>query len=233
MNTTTSTLVRPAVSIGTAAMARLGDAGLFRRGVPTQLGGDGGSIADVTATARELQRDDQAAAWIFRVQRHAIELLVHAENAGLREFLLPQWLQGERAGTVPLDANSHPLLATPVGNALRLYGQYRRVVNLQWIGFSVVVPVQVASAVEWVVVRGRRRPSARWHRPDAPVPAGQLQCVAHLRRCVLPHGRMAGRGIERSTGRAPRRGAGECRAHPDGLSQRSFCTSSAVTPGAR
>lgn len=154
MNTTTSTLVRPAVSIGTAAMARLGDAGLFRRGVPTQLGGDGGSIADVTATARELQRDDQAAAWIFRVQRHAIELLVHAENAGLREFLLPQWLQGERAGTVPLDANSHPLLATPVGNALRLYGQYRRVVNLQWIGFSVVVPVQVASAVEWVVVRG-------------------------------------------------------------------------------
>ena len=148
---------RPATLIGLEALSRMAGAGLLRRGVPVSMGGDGAPLQAVVAAARTLLAEDPAAAWIFRAQRHAIELLVHAENVALREFLLPQWLQGERAGTVPLDAASHALLATPVGHALCLHGQYRRVVNLQWVGFSVVVPVQVADAVEWVVVRGEEK----------------------------------------------------------------------------
>lgn len=148
---------RPTTLIGLEALKHLAGAGLLRLGVPVPLGGDGAPLQAVAAAARALLAEDPAAAWIFRAQRHAIELLVHAENVALREYLLPQWLQGERAGTVPLDAASHALLATPAGSALRLHGQYRRVVNLQWVGFSVVVPVQVADVVEWVVVRGEEQ----------------------------------------------------------------------------
>lgn len=154
MNTRRSNDQRPTPLIGQEALARLAGAGLLKCGVPASLGGDGGLPADVAAAARRLHAEDPAAAWIYRAQRHAIELLVQAENVALREFLLPQWLQGERAGSVPLDAATHALLAVPDGNALRLYGQYRRVVNLQGLGFSVVVPLQLGDGVEWAVVRG-------------------------------------------------------------------------------
>lgn len=118
------------------------------------MGGDGGSLEDVSDVAKVLMQTDLAAAWVYRAQRLSIELLIQSENAGLREHLLPQLLSGERAGTLPLGRNPRPLVGMELGNSLRLYGQYSAMTNLQWEGFSVAVPVQIADAVDWVMLRG-------------------------------------------------------------------------------
>ena len=145
---------RSAAAIGTHALQYLSGDGLLRLGVPVALGGVGGGPSAVGEAARRLLVRDPAAAWVYRAQRLAIELLVHANNIGLREHLLPQLLAGERAGTVPMPMEAHPLVAIEAGNAMRLYGQYSRVVNLQWVGFSVAVPIQAGATVEWALLRG-------------------------------------------------------------------------------
>ncbi len=154
MKTATLPRTRSAVVIGTAALESITAAGLLRLAVPEAMGGEGGSLAALASAARLLASRDPAAAWIFRAQRLAIELLVHADNVGLRDHLLPQLLAGDRAGTTPLSPSPHPLLAMEAGNAMRLFGQYPRVPNLQWAGFSVAVPVQLGDTVEWVMLRG-------------------------------------------------------------------------------
>ena len=136
------------------ALQYVSEGGLLRLGVPAGLGGVGGGPTAVGEAARSLLSRDPAAAWVYRAQRLAIEMLVHADNIGLRDHLLPQLLAGERAGTVPMPMDVQPLVSIEAGNAMRLYGQYDRVVNLQWMGFSVAVPIRVGTTIEWAMLRG-------------------------------------------------------------------------------
>jgi len=145
---------RSAAALGTQALQYVSEEGLLRLGVPAGLGGVGGGPTAVGEAARSLLARDPAAAWVYHAQRLAIELLVQADNIGLRDHLLPQLLAGERAGTVPMPMDVQPLVTIEAGNALRLYGQYGRVVNLQWMGFSVAVPIRVGAAIEWAMLRG-------------------------------------------------------------------------------
>ena len=165
---------RPAVAIGSFALRRIAEAGLLRPGVPPSMNGDGGGLEDVCDVATILMQTDEVAAWVFRAQRLAIEMLVHSDNVGLREHLLPQLLSGERAGSLPLVRHPTPLAGKELGNALRLYGQFAAITNLQREGFSVALPVQGAGAVEWVMLRGEEEGLRTGNDLAEPWPIGSL-----------------------------------------------------------
>jgi len=142
------------VSAGLKAFRQVVDSGLLRCAVPENLGGDGGSLGQLARGAAALAGRSPQAGRILWAQRSAIEALVHSPNIAVREYLLPLLLNGECAGTLPLALDARPLVAEEAGNAYRLYGLLDAVPNLQWIGFSLIAPIQRAGEpIEWVVLR--------------------------------------------------------------------------------
>ncbi|SCK13588.1 hypothetical protein VAR608DRAFT_0805 [Variovorax sp. HW608] len=142
------------VAAGLEALRLVVESGLLRCAVPESLGGDGGSLGVLSQGATELAERSKAAAWILWAQRTTIEALVHSPNIGLREYLLPQLLEGERAGTLPLTLGERAILAEEAGNAYRLYGHLEHVPNLQWLGFTLLAPIQRPDrSIAWVALR--------------------------------------------------------------------------------
>lgn len=172
MEPVTSIRARAVVRAGSDALRLVIDSGMLRLGVPAVYGGAGGDLSTLVQAARRLAQRDPAAAWVFRAQRTAIELLLRADNVGLREHVLPQLLAGDRAGTLPLGPEPMPLLAVEAGSACRLYGRYTRVPNLQWIGFSIIAPVRLSHSVEWILVRGEEAGLGVGIDDGAPCPQG-------------------------------------------------------------
>ena len=139
------------------AFQRVIDSGLLRCAVPPELGGLGGPISALHDGALRLAADCPAAAWVLWAQRLAIEALVQSRNAGLRDFILPDLLAGERAGTLPLSLGGNPVQAIDTGRGWRLHGRLVCASNWQWVGHSVAVPVQFGAdpaGVAWVWLRG-------------------------------------------------------------------------------
>ena len=172
MKSDTALRSRSVVRAGSDALRLVSDSGVLRLGVPAVYGGAGGDLSALVQAARSLAQRDLAAAWVFRAQRTAIELLLQADNVGLREHLLPQLLAGDRAGTLPVGPEPMPLVSVEAGNACRLYGRYSRVPNLQWIGFSIVAPVRLSDSVEWIIVRGEEQGLGVGIDDGAPCPHG-------------------------------------------------------------
>lgn len=142
------------VSAGLEAFRQVVESGLLRCSVPEALGGDGASLEQLARRAAALAERSPRAARILWAQRAAVEALVQSSNIAVRDYLLPSLLAGESAGTLPLALDARPLLAEEVGNAYRLYGLLEPVPNLQWIGFSLIAPIQRAGApIDWVVLR--------------------------------------------------------------------------------
>ena len=142
------------IATGLEALRLVVDSGLLRCAVPESLGGDGGSLDALSRGASALADRSRAAAWILWAQRTTIEALVHSPNIGLREYLLPQLLEGERAGTLPLTLGERAILAEEAGNAYRLYGHLEHVPNLQWLGFTLLAPIQrLDKSIAWVALR--------------------------------------------------------------------------------
>src|SRR5574343_493664 len=155
---------------GQAQFERAIVSGLLRCAVPPEAGGLGGTPAMLAEGARALGRASPAAGWILWAQRLAIEILVHTPNVGLREYLLPDLLCGERAGTVPLplgtdgvtrDAARAPaieaagsVVAQPGAQSLHLSGHFPCVPHLQWQGFVVALPVRRGTRTTWFLLRG-------------------------------------------------------------------------------
>jgi hypothetical protein len=83
-------------------LPQLGLAGLFRIGVPTDVGGSGGTILHAIEAIATIAEDSLAAALVFWGQRTFIECLIQSENTSLRTSLLPSLLNGELAGAVGL-----------------------------------------------------------------------------------------------------------------------------------
>jgi len=148
---------RSLVALGRAALVTVVDSGLLRIGVPTSLGGNGGTLNDLAAGASDLAAQHPAAGWVLWAQRLAIEALLQSPNAGLREHLLPDLLSGDRAGTLPVPPwpAAGALIALGDAQGLRLYGQLPCVPNLQWQGYALVAPVQLGPGQpHWVMLRG-------------------------------------------------------------------------------
>lgn len=133
-------------------LAQLGRAGLFRVGVPTDVGGSGGTILHAIEAVAAVAEDSLTAALVLWGQRAFIECLLQSENVGLRESLLPPLLNGDLAGAVALSnamkflSNIEGLLVAAAslpspGNAQRwtLTGNLPWVTNLRSEGFVAAV----------------------------------------------------------------------------------------------
>lgn len=147
------TPVTPVVG-GLQALRRVVASDLLRCGLPHTLGGIPGSLADLHAGAITLARDDPAAVWVLWAQRLAIEALVRSTNVGLMEYVLPDLLCGDRAGSMPLPSSRAPLVGTDSGRGWRLSGRFDCVPNQQWVHCSIVVPVRLqGDDIGWVLLR--------------------------------------------------------------------------------
>lgn len=133
-----------------AAIAR---SGFLRVGVPSRWGGHGGGLDDLfhdTAARQWLHRLQHPDQLVFRSQRLVVEALVRTDNVGLRELLLPDLLSGELGGASAVECPG--LEARPAGLGWRFNGRLVGVPNLQWQGFSLLLPVQVRDQVEGLLL---------------------------------------------------------------------------------
>lgn len=131
----------------------MADSGFLGVGVPSQLGGQGGQLEDLfrDPTARHwLQSLQHPDLLIFCSQRLVIEALVRTDNIGLRELRLPDLLSGSVAGASALE--SPPLQAKTLGLGWQFHGPLHGVPNLQWDGFSLLLPVQTAGQIEGLLL---------------------------------------------------------------------------------
>lgn len=121
--------------------------GLTRLAVPTHLGGLGGEVADLSEALAALAARHIAAAWLAWSQRLVVEALVQSPNVALREHLLPDLLDGSRAGALSWRASLAELQwdrvvqAQALPRGWQLSGRLEEVPNLQWAGYAVVCPV--------------------------------------------------------------------------------------------
>ncbi|WP_326533884.1 hypothetical protein [Pseudorhodoferax sp.] len=129
------------------------DSGLLRCGLPTALGGLGGTLAELADAAVQWAAHSRAAGWTLWAQRMAIEAIACSPNVGLREHLLPDLLSGERAASVPLPLAAAPLSGRDTGRGWLLDGALPCVPNWQWMGCSIVAPVRLGAEHGWVVLR--------------------------------------------------------------------------------
>lgn len=136
---------------GLRLLRKVVDSDLLRCGLPAALGGNGGTLIDLAQAAARLAERSAASGHILWAQRMAIEAIAGSTNIGLREYLLPDLLSGERAASMPLSAR--PLTGHDTGRGWRLDGQLDRVPNWQWMGCSIVTPVLLGTAPGWVVLR--------------------------------------------------------------------------------
>ena len=73
-------------------MPALADAGLFKIGVPVELGGDGGDAADGFEAIAAVSELSLAAGFVHWGHRTYIEYLLQSSNTALRDRLLPSLL---------------------------------------------------------------------------------------------------------------------------------------------
>ncbi|THF65186.1 acyl-CoA dehydrogenase family protein [Pseudothauera rhizosphaerae] len=130
-------------------LPQLGRRGLLRIGVPTALGGAGGTTSDALEAIAAVAERSLTAAFVFWGQRTFIEYLLASPNAALRERWLPALLAGEFAGATGLSnamkylsgIESLQLAATAHGDRLRVSGRLPWVTNLRRAGFLAAAAV--------------------------------------------------------------------------------------------
>lgn len=138
-------------------MPRLAAAGLFRAGVPEELGGRGGATGAAIDAIAAVAGHSVTAAFVFWGQRTFIEYLLQSPNAALRARLLGPLLDGELAGatglsnamkflsgieSLQIDAR-RPDDADDEGGGYRLDGALAWVTNLRKQGFVAAAAVNM------------------------------------------------------------------------------------------
>lgn len=135
--------------------------GWLRLIMPKGLGGEGASVPEVAEALRHLARRHPAAGWVAWAQGLVVEALVRSPNVAVRETVLPDLLDGTRAGAVSwapecgLALPPKPVQATPLDRGWHLQGRLEQVFNLQWSGYVVLCPV-------WFVPIPQGAPELRW-----------------------------------------------------------------------
>lgn len=189
-----SPLDTPPEAAPDALLAEVVARGLPGLGVPRALGGQGATPAELAHALSALARRHPAAAWLAWSQCMAAEALVHSPNVALREHLLPDVLDGTRAGALSWRMGLDPVGAPPpvtaqlLDRGWHLHGRLEAVPNLQWEGYAVVCPVcfrgdgAQPARQAWVLLRseedGLRHEVDRGHALARQAASGTL----HLRR---------------------------------------------------
>lgn len=133
-----------------ALLPELGANGLFRIGVPQEVGGGGGSIVDALEAIADVAEHSLTAAFVFWGQRTFIQYLLDTSNEVLRDRWLPRLLDGNFAGATGLSnamkylsgIESLQVRASAHENGLRLEGRLPWVTNLRRSGFIVAAAVE-------------------------------------------------------------------------------------------
>ncbi len=129
--------------------------------VPRALGGEGADAVQVAQALLPLVRRHPAAAWMAWSHGLVIEALVRSPNVAVRETVLPDLLDGTRAGAVSwapefgLAAAPRPVHAEALDRGWHLSGRLEQVLNLQWMGHVVLCPV-------WFEAPDGRAPRLGW-----------------------------------------------------------------------
>jgi alkylation response protein AidB-like acyl-CoA dehydrogenase len=139
-------------------LAVLTRAGLGRIGVPSDLGGDGGSLTEAVAAIADVSERSLAAGFVLWGHRTYIEYLLQSPNVSLRESLLPKLLDGTLAGATGLsNAMKHlegleelQFAARANGEQLIVTGKLPWVTNLASDAFHVAVAVSRESGPPFI-----------------------------------------------------------------------------------
>lgn len=108
---------------------------------------EGTSQPELIQALLQLARRHPAAAWMAWSQGLVVEALMRSGNVALREHVLPDLLDGSRAGAVSwapdfgLASPPHPVHAVALDRGWHLSGRLEQVLNLQWMGYVVLCPV--------------------------------------------------------------------------------------------
>jgi len=125
----------------------------LRCAVPVHMGGLGGDPEELSRLISRLCEASPSAALLFWAQRMAIEFLVHAENVGLREFLMPDLLTFHKSATVPYNFEHNSLHVSNDSRHLFLSGGNYVVTNAQADGFILICPIKTdGNSIAWCVV---------------------------------------------------------------------------------
>lgn len=138
--------------ISLALLQKLGEADVFRQGVPLAFGGLGNSLQDAIETIAQVAEYSVTAAFVSWSQRTYIEYLLTAKSEHLAEFHFDQLLAGKYAGATGLSnamkflSGLEPLQiqAQAVENGWKLNGQLPWVTNFHPDGFTVAVAADSA-----------------------------------------------------------------------------------------
>lgn len=146
-------------SAQTYLLGRLAARGLTRIGVPEELGGSGGSAAEVVESIASLAQDSLAASFVLWGHRCYTEFVIKSDNQPLRERELPALLGGVWAGATGMSnamkfvcgIESLEIVATPVDESFdqqphwRIDGALPWVTNLRAGGFSVAAAARTST----------------------------------------------------------------------------------------
>lgn len=136
-----------------ARLAALAASSVLGVGVPVRLEGHGRHLGDLfrDPTARHWQQGlRHADLLLFHSQRMVIEALVNTDNIVLQELQQPGLLASTMAGASTLE--SPALDAKTMGLGWQFHRPLRGAPNLQWEGFSLLLPVQAAGRVEGLLL---------------------------------------------------------------------------------
>ncbi len=132
---------------GDEVIRAIGEEGWLRLGVPSRLGGTGGSLTEAIEAIAEVSELCLTSGFLFWCHRMFIEYLVHSDNVWLQGHLLSRLLSGDLHGATGLSnavkhlAGIEPLRlqAERQAGAVTLQGALAWVSNLSSDGFVVAV----------------------------------------------------------------------------------------------
>lgn len=139
-------------------LPQLAAAGVLGLGVDQRHGGAGGDICAAMEAIAAVAGHSLTAAFVLWGQRTFIEYLLHTDNAGLRERLLGDLLDGRRAGATGL-SNAMKYLsgieelgvrAVPTEAGWQLDGRLPWVTNLRKRGFVVAAAVELPGGAPFI-----------------------------------------------------------------------------------
>jgi alkylation response protein AidB-like acyl-CoA dehydrogenase len=138
--------------VSLALLQQLGEADVFRQGVPTALGGLGNTLKDAIQTISAVASYSVTAAFVCWSQRTYIEYLLTAKADSLAEFRFDELLAGTYAGATGLSnamkflSGLEPLQiqAEATADGWKLNGKLPWVTNFHPNGFTVAVAADSA-----------------------------------------------------------------------------------------
>lgn len=144
-------LLPPSEADPEALLAEVIDSGWPQLILPQALGGKGADSLALAQALQALARRHPAAAWMAWSHGLVMEALVRSPNVAVRETVLPDLLDGSRAGAVSwvadfgLAPTPKPVRAEALERGWHLHGRLDQVLNLQWVGYVVLCPVWFAA----------------------------------------------------------------------------------------